>query len=52
MAHVKSSYENFAKALVDELHGRFVNYELMSTLGVIYPNFWAPNLGNVSDDFH
>jgi hypothetical protein len=24
----------------------------MSTLGVINPNFWAPNLDKVIDDFH
>jgi len=37
---------------VDELQGRSLNHELISALGVIYPNFWAPNLNNVSDDFH
>jgi hypothetical protein len=24
----------------------------MSTLGLIYPNFWAQNFDNVGDDFH
>jgi hypothetical protein len=49
---VQSSCEIFAKALVDELQGRFLNHELISALGVIYPNVWVPNLDNVSDDFH
>jgi hypothetical protein len=52
MAHVKSSYEKSTKALVDELQGKFPNHELMSTLGVIYPNFWVANLDNVGDVFH
>jgi hypothetical protein len=24
----------------------------MSTLGLIYPNFWAQNFDNAGDDFH
>jgi len=52
MAHVKSSCENSTKALVDELQGRFPNHELMLTLGVIHPKFWAQNLDNFGDDFH
>jgi hypothetical protein len=52
MAHVISSCENSTKALVGELQGRFANHELMLTLGVIHPNFWAQNLDNFGDDFH
>jgi len=52
MVDVQSSCEKFIKVLVDELHGRFPDHELMSTLGVIYPNFWAQNLDNVGDVFH
>ncbi len=52
MVHVKSNCGNFAKALVDEIKGRFLNHELMSALGVIYRKFWAPNLDNVIGDFH
>jgi hypothetical protein len=47
MAHVKSSCENSTKALVDELQGRFPNHELMLTLGVIHPSFWAQNFDNL-----
>jgi hypothetical protein len=47
MAYVKSSCQNSTKALVDELQGRFLNHELMLTLGVIHPNFWAQNLDNL-----
>jgi hypothetical protein len=43
---------NLGKALIDELHGRFPNHELISTLGVIYENFWAQNFDNVGDHFH
>jgi hypothetical protein len=52
MGHVKSSCENLGKVLSSELHGRFLNHELISTLGVIYQNFWAQNFHNVGDDFH
>jgi hypothetical protein len=52
MAHVKSSYEKSTKALVDELQGRFPNHEVMSTVSVIYPNFWVQNFDNVGDVFH
>jgi len=52
MDHVKSSCENHGKALIDELHGKFPNHELISVAGVIYRNFWAQNFDNVGDDFH
>jgi hypothetical protein len=41
LVSMKWSCEKYAKALVDELKGKFLNYELMSTLNVIYLNFWA-----------
>jgi hypothetical protein len=52
MVHVKSSCEKSTKALVDELQGRFLDHELMSTLGVIYPKLWVQNGDNVGDVFH
>jgi len=52
MAHVKLSCGNHAETLVDELQGGFLDHELMSTLGLIYLNFWAQNFDNVGDDFH
>lgn len=52
MVHVKSSCEKPTKVLMDELQGKFLDHELMSTLGVIYPKFWAQNLDNVGDVFH
>jgi len=51
MVLVKWSCEEYAKALMDELRGRFLNYELMSTLNVIYLNFWDQNFDHVSEDF-
>ncbi len=39
MAHVKSSCEDYAQALIHELEVRFSNHELMLALGVIYLNF-------------
>jgi len=44
MGHVKSSCENLDKALIDELHGRFPNHELISALGVIYQKIWFKTL--------
>ncbi len=38
MAHPKSSYEDFAQALVLELEVKFANHELMLALGVVYLN--------------
>jgi hypothetical protein len=40
MVPIKWSWEEYAKALMDELKGRFLNYELMLTLNLIYLNFW------------
>jgi hypothetical protein len=51
MARVKPRCEKSTKALMDELQGEFLNHELMSTLGVIYPNFCVQNLDNVGDVF-
>ncbi len=41
MVHVKSSYEDYVRALVHELEVRFSNHEFMSTLVVIYLNLCA-----------
>ncbi len=43
IVHVKSSCEDYTRALLHELGIRFSNHERMSTLGVIYLNFWARN---------
>jgi hypothetical protein len=52
MAHMKSSYEESTKALMDELLRHVPKPSFMSTLGMIYPNFWARNPNDVRDDFH
>jgi hypothetical protein len=52
MAQMKSSCGNYAKALVDKLPDGFPNHEFLSTLGFIYPKFWAQNFDNVGDGFH
>ncbi len=52
MVHMKSSYEKFTKARTDELLTHIPKPSFMSTLGVIYPNFWASNPNDVKDDFH
>ncbi len=52
LAHVKSCFENFAKFLVHELEGRFLNHQLMLALGVVYLNFWVDNLNDVKDIIH
>jgi hypothetical protein len=52
MVHMKSSCEKSTKTFIDELQGKFLDHELVSTLGVIYPKIWVQNLDNVGDVFH
>lgn len=52
MDYVKMECKKSTKILVQELQGKFPNHELMLTLGVIYPNFWANRPINVKDNFH
>ncbi len=50
MVHLKLSYEEFTKSLMDELEGKFPNHEQMFMLGVW--KFWGKNLDDIWDDFH
>lgn len=40
LVHVKKSYHDYSKSFIQKLHGKFLNYELMFALVVIYLNLW------------
>jgi hypothetical protein len=40
LVHVKKSCQDYSKSFIQKLHGKFLNYEFMLSLGVIYLNIW------------
>jgi hypothetical protein len=49
---VKEECEGVVQSLIDELHRQFPTHKVMTTLGVVYPQFWATNGDEVKENFH
>jgi hypothetical protein len=49
---MKEECESVVRGLIDELHRQIPTHKVMTTLGVVYPQFWATNGDEVEENFH
>jgi len=49
---VKEECEGVIRGLIDELHWQLPTHKVMTTLGVVYPQFWATNGNEIEKNFH